>query len=366
MATFKDTGSGFWAEQDDDAVLDYALDWSDLLKGGDTIASSVWTCSDPALIMTNMSFAGSFSAVWLSGGVAGTWYTLKNTVNTTAGRRDQRKVMLFVRDAVMDSPLGTALFPNKFTAIAKMRRDRLQMLANTILPDVSVADDYLWDKIVAAESSLAHTLRVEFQPTRFFPSQPTQAQIDELGGMPWKLDAGYDYSQDNYSGDKWGMIKTRNKPLQSVISMKMLYPTPNSVIVDVPPDWIRFDGDGGQIQIVPTGTSYPTMLGGLFMNSLAGSRTLPFTIALDYVAGIANAAREYPELTDVVFKMASLKIIEDGFLPQSGSISADGLSQSMSIDMSKYEDSVDAAINGGKGSNGGLMAKINGIRFAVM
>jgi len=69
---------------------------------------------------------------------------------------------------------------------------------------------------------------------------------------------------------------------------------------------------------------------------------------------------------DAVLKKAALKILEDAFLPQSGSISADGLSQSMSVDMDKYHDAIDRILNGGKGSNGGLMTAIHGVRFGVM
>jgi len=180
------------------------------------------------------------------------------------------------------------------------------------------------------------------------------------------LTPAYDYSPDNFAGDKWGMIVTRQKPVQSIISLKFLYPTPNSVVVDVPHDWIRFDGRYGQIQIVPTGTSYPSMMGGMFMSHLSGGKTLPFTVALEYVAGIANAAKQYPELVDVVMKLAAVKIVEDGFMPQSGSISADGLSQSLSVDVSKYHESVDLVLNGPAGSNGGLMSRIHGIRMMVL
>jgi hypothetical protein len=38
----------------------------------------------------------------------------------------------------------------------------------------------------------------------------------------------------------------------------------------------------------------------------------------------------------------------------------------MSVDVSKYEDSIEQIINGGSGSNGGLMTKINGIKMLVM
>lgn len=367
MASFNENSAGLWAEQGASANLDYSLDYSDLCVNGDVIASSNWTCSDPAIVITNKSFQGAFASAWFSGGVVGVWYKLVNSIVTQAGRADSRTVLLFISESTaQESPLGTALFPNKFTAINKLRRDRLMLLANSLLPEITVHDDYLWDKLVAAESQISHTLRCKFEPTRFFPSQPTPEQIAALGSMPWDIDPAYDYSPDNYLGDKWGFIQTRQKPVQSVVSMKFLYPTPNNVIVEVPLDWIRMDGRAGQIQILPTGTSYPTMMGGMFMSQLSGGRSLPFTISLEYVAGLKDAAKTYPELVDAVMKMAAVKIVEDSFMPQSGSISADGLSQSMSVDVSKYEDSVETIINGPSGSNGGLMSKINGIRMVVM
>jgi hypothetical protein len=257
---------------------------------------------------------------------------------------------LFIRDVV----------------IAKLRRDRLALAAAGAMPDVALSDDFLWDKLLAAEAEVRHTLRVPLRAARFFPRQPTPEQLEPLPvGTPWDLDPAYDYNPDNFSGDKWGYIVTRQKPVQSIVGMKFVYPSPQQTIVDVPADWIRADLRYGHVQLVPTGTAYQTLLGGLFMSSLSGGKTLPFTVDLDYIAGLSNVATEYPDLIDAVIKLAVVKIVEDGFMPQSGSISADGLSQSMSVDAAKYRDAVDAIMNG-SGSNGGLVARIHGIRMMVM
>jgi hypothetical protein len=259
----------------------------------------------------------------------------------------------------------SALFV-KDIAVERMRADSLMLAASGVLPAVSLSDEFLWDKLRSAEAEIAHTLRVPLAPTRFFTSAPSDAQIAALpSGMPWAIDPAHDYSPNDWYGDKWGLIQTRQKPIQSVVSMKFVYPSPAQTIVDVPADWIRFDGKYGQLQLVPTGTQYQTLLGGLFMSQLSGGRTLPFTIALEYIAGLANAQRDYPDLIDAVYKLASTKIIEDAFLPQSGSISADGLSQSLSVDVSKYHEAVDRVLHG-SGSNGGLMARIHGIRVMAM
>lgn len=366
MATlFVQTESGFTAEQSAGSRLDYGLDWTDFLATtpGDEIASSAWTTEDPSVSLTNAAVDGPITSVWITGGQPGQWYALVNEIETRDGRRDSRVCLLYVRPVVGAS--GSALFPNRLVALAKLRRDRLALLAASIMPDLKLSDDFLWDRLMAAEAQLAHELRVPLQPTRFFAYQPTQAQIAALGSMPWALDPPYDYSPADWYGDKWGFVLTRQKPIQSVVGMKFVYPSPEQTIVDVPADWIRIDGKYGQLQVVPTGTMYQTLLGGIFLSHLTGGKTLPFTVALDYVAGLANVTRDYPDLVDAAVKLAVTKIVEDGFMPQSGSISADGLSQSLSVDVSKYHDAIDRIINGSSG-NGGLMARIHGVRTIVM
>lgn len=362
---FSQTDSGFVAEQNAGSNLDYGLDWSDFLATapGDEIITSTWTPEDPAVSATNAAVSGAITSVWLSVPAAGDqWYAVTNEIVTRDGRRDSRVCLLYIRPAVT---AGSALFPSRLVALAKLRRDRLTMLAASIMPDLKVSDDFLWEKLLAAEAQVGHALRVPLQPTHFFPYDPTPEQIAALGGKPWAVDPPYDYNPSDWYGDKWGMVITRQKPIQSIVGMKFVYPSPAQTIVDVPADWIRADKKYGQVQIVPTGTAYQAMLGGLFMSSLSGGKTLPFTVALEYVAGLANVQKMFPELVDAVVKMAVVKIVQDGFMPQSGSISADGLSQSMSVDVSKYETSVDTILNGENG-NGGLVAAIHGIRSMVL
>lgn len=362
---FSQTDSGFVAEQNAGSNLDYGLDWSDFLATapGDTIASSTWTPEDPAVSATLAAVSGAITSVWLSVPAAGDqWYAITNEIVTTAGRRDSRVCLLYIRPAIN---AGSALFPSRLVALAKLRRDNLVLLAGSIMPDLKVSDDFLWSKLLAAEAHVSHALRVPLAPTHFFPYDPTPEQIAALAGKPWAVDPPYDYNPGDWYGDKWGLVLTRQKPIQSIVDMRFVYPSPAQTIVAVPADWIRADKKYGQVQIVPTGTAYQTMLGGLFMSNLSGGRTLPFTVALEYVAGLANVTRDFPDLVDAVMKMAVVKIVQDAFMPQSGSISADGLSQSLSVDVSKYEGTVDTILNGADG-NGGLMARIHGIRAMVL
>jgi len=262
---------------------------------------------------------------------------------------------------------NSALFPDKAGTILKMRTERLMLAYSSALPSVTLTDDYIWGKLRAAESEIAHTLRVPLAPTVFFPQTPTAGEITALNGQAWAIDPGYEYSAESFGyNDKWGMIKMRNKPLQSVSRVRFAYPGGAGSYYDLPLDWLRMDKKYGTIQFVPSSTAFVAPLNNFVMQAIGGGRSIPLAIQITYVAGLANAASDYPELVDVVMKKASLKIIEDAFLPQSGSISADGLSQSMSVDMDKHHDTIDRILNGGKGSNGGLMSAIHGVRFGVM
>lgn len=284
---------------------------------------------------------------------------ITSTVPTIAKRfrlvveaaNEVQRSALFVRDIAVD----------------RLRSDSLMMSARGAMPAVTVSDDYLWDKLRAAEAETAHELRVPLAPTAFFPAQPTPEEITALAGKPWAIDAGYDYHpQDFAHNDRWGFIKLRNKPLVSVSRVRFAYPGGPTAHYDLPLDWLRVDAKHGQVQFVPSSTAFAAPLNAFVMQAIGQGRTIPLAIQISYVAGLADAHRNYPELIDLIMKKASLKTIEDAYLPQSGSISADGLSQSVSNDMSKHAETIDRIMNGGKGSNGGLMAAIHGVRMGVL
>ncbi len=257
---------------------------------------------------------------------------------------------LFVRDLVVD----------------EIRRDRIMAAATSLLAGIEVSDDYIWDKVRAAESEVAHTLRVPLVPTKFFPIKPTQAQIDALEGMAWAVDPAYDYHPDMFHFEKWGYFIARQRPIISVESLRFAYPSQESGFFDIPLDWIRIDAKYGHVRLVPSSPAVFATMDAFIMTALASSRSIPFMIQLSYTAGLEDVDQNYPELPDIVKRLAVLKIVSDTFLPQSGSISADGLSQSISVDMDKYQEAIDAALNGPPGANGGLVAKLHGIRTLVI
>jgi hypothetical protein len=255
----------------------------------------------------------------------------------------------------------TSLFI-KDIVVNEIRTDRLMAAAAGVLQDVKVSDDYLWEKVRTAEAEITHTLRVPLVPTRYFPLPPSDAQIEALDGMAWEIDPPYDYDPSMFKGDRWGYFITRKRPIISVERLRFNYPASNDGYMDIPADWIKADNRYGHLRLVPNSPAiFATMsvyvLGGMF-----ASQSIPNMIELEYTAGLTDVSTKYPELLDVIKKLAVLKIVGDAYLPQSGSISADGLSESLSVDMSAYHDSIDEILNGPKGSNGGLMTQIHGIR----
>lgn len=83
--------------KDPDATLDYGFDWSDWLAAGETIADSDWDI--PAEIINEDEETGTDATkVWLSGGTAGTSYTITNTITTSAGRIDERSMLIIVEE----------------------------------------------------------------------------------------------------------------------------------------------------------------------------------------------------------------------------------------------------------------------------
>lgn len=252
-------------------------------------------------------------------------------------------------------------------AITEMRSERLLLMAQTFFPSVTFSDDFLWAKIVAAEQETARDLRVPLIPTQYYGVEPTALQLAaKPAGMPWRIDPAQDYDPDFFQGEKWGFLVLRHKPIIAVQEVQFAYPSPTTGFFDFPLDWLRIDKKYGHVRFVPASSTFVAPLNAFLLQALGGGRTIPFAFNITYQAGLSDARGEYPQLLDVIKRRAVLKIIEDGFLPSSGSISADGLSQSLSINMEQYRDMIQTTLFGAKGMNGGLMTAIHGIKVSSL
>lgn len=92
--------------KDPDALVDYGCDWTAWLES-DAIMTSSWSVIVPAgapagshLIILGSPPAeinGKVTRVWVSDGVAGVIYELRNRITTVAGRRNDQTLKIACR-----------------------------------------------------------------------------------------------------------------------------------------------------------------------------------------------------------------------------------------------------------------------------
>jgi len=83
--------------KDPDAVLDYAFDWSSWLQSGETISSYSITV-DSGLTKESDNESDGVVTVWLSGGTAGSEYTVSCKITTSMSRTDERSMTIKVME----------------------------------------------------------------------------------------------------------------------------------------------------------------------------------------------------------------------------------------------------------------------------
>ena len=77
---------------DPEANLDYSVDWTDWI-GTDTISSVTWTVPT-GLTKGIQTKTDTIATVWISGGTAGTSYSVECKITTAGGRTDERTITL--------------------------------------------------------------------------------------------------------------------------------------------------------------------------------------------------------------------------------------------------------------------------------
>lgn len=82
-------------EKDPQAVLDWIFTWDDWLDAGETIVDSVMTVS-AGLVLDSDTNSTTTATAWLSGGTAGTVYSVANRITTSVGRVDERTITVRV------------------------------------------------------------------------------------------------------------------------------------------------------------------------------------------------------------------------------------------------------------------------------
>ena len=239
---------------------------------------------------------------------------------------------------------GTALFPDRAQAIESVRQ--MLRLGGTFESLCALTADQIWAALTAAEAEAERALRVSFSPVEILPESATQAERDafDAAETPWIEEPGYDLEDEFFLGDRWGYLVTRRTPILAVHRLRIVYPTPASGVFDLPLDWIRLDKKYGHVRIVPGTQLFAAPLSIGILQALGGGRGIPQAVQLWYRAGLTDAAKHYPDLVDLVRRMAMLRLLKALFPAAASSISADGLSESLSIDLAKLADSIEAEL----------------------
>lgn len=251
-----------------------------------------------------------------------------------------------------------ALFHSLSDAVAELRADRL---ATPAFGGQTFSEPHLERMVRSAEAQAERALRVFFGRVEVLPDDNDQATRDALdaAGTRWVEDPGYDLDPKFFQGDRWGFLALRHKPAISVTSFRFIYPHPYAGVFDVPADWIRLDKHYGHINLVPGTHSFTAPLSAWVMQVMGGGRTIPRMLQLRYSAGIVNPDRDYPELADLVLQMAALETLKAMMPPSSGSISADGLSQSRNITLGDFQSDIDTRTER-------LRQAIHGVQFTCL
>lgn len=241
-----------------------------------------------------------------------------------------------------------------------LRRDRLGFPSPILASLQGLSDEFLHAQLLAAEADTERALRAYLTPTEVLPDGATDAEKSALdqAGTRWVEEPGYDLEPDMFLAGNWFYLVLRHTPVISIHSIKFAFPSATSTIWDVPAGWIRLDKKAGHVRIVPGTLMSSAPISTWIMQMLSMGRNVPQVIQVRYKSGLENIQSEYPDLLDLVAKSAIVRIADDSFVPGSGSISADGLSRSISLDMKEIRAQIDRRMDR-------LRDAIHGMRMIV-
>jgi hypothetical protein len=255
------------------------------------------------------------------------------------------------------------LFADRAGAVGRLSQDRLVGIAQNYLPGHTFSPDYLYSKIIAAEAHAGHALRVFLEPVEVFPEGTPQADIDAwVLANPDKRhveEPGYDWDPEFFRGNQWGFFEVRHRPIIAITSVQFMYPSTDQSLYEFPIQWIRMDKKYGHVRIVPTGNATSLPLNAWLLSVYGGGRMMPHMLRIRYTSGLKDARADYPDLIDLIYQVAAVGILEDVQVPSSTSISADGLSQSNSVDVMKLREGVDKKMDD-------LRRAIHGVSMAFL
>lgn len=237
----------------------------------------------------------------------------------------------------------SAFFTNQVAAAAAMRDGPLGVAEINQPGLLSLPDSYLFQKICAAEAEISRRVGVPLSPTEVFTRAPTDIEIAALNGGPYIVEPGYALEPGFFTPPHFGYLALRMRPVISISSLVLAYPNQDGATFNVPLSWLRLDPKYGQLHLYPSAQAISAPLTLFIMQAMGAGYTIPDMIQVRYRAGLQET--DYPDVIDVTLRLALCRILGDAMLPQSASISADGLSQSNSIDVGKLQQEVERQIS---------------------
>lgn len=203
--------------------------------------------------------------------------------------------------------------------------------------------------LVDSEDYYSRALSLQYKPTRVFsdtwgrqhqvfPDSSVAALPDDYDEVKDLDEPGYDYTTDYWHDERWGFLLLNRRPVLDITQVFFAFPGVNPVFT-VPTTWIRPDRKMGLIQIVPSSTAAVlATLTAYVLGVLAGGRSMPQAVYVDYVAGLNEAEwlAHHSDLLQAIKLRAMvdiLGIVATAAAPSgvsSSSLSIDGLARSRS------------------------------------
>lgn len=243
----------------------------------------------------------------------------------------------------------------------EIRSDYLFGLIQAIRPNGDFSDDYLLKKIRQAEDNTERDLGILLQ-TQIIRSEGVPGLATGAPGANCDIsEPAYDYYSDFFDGDRWGWIRLRRYPIQSVQSVVFAYPNIDNTIFTVPASWIRVDAPFGLVRLVPDKVAVYASFSAYILSVFSGGRGVPQSLFVNYTAGLGGSQGMMANDVDIlehVKRVVALEIARDAMLPNSFSNSADGISQNFSAALKDYRDEIAA-------DRKTLRDKIKGVRMVV-
>lgn len=259
-----------------------------------------------------------------------------------------------------------SIFTNPADAVAELQNVRIPMMATSPGLAACAASaklegaTYFARKVQAAEAEVARRLAVFLEPTEIFPvNPPTSDDLVAIGETPWAIEPAYDMPDNFISNVFAGFLQLNQRPLISVSNIQVIHPATNQSVYDIPITWTRLDYKHAQLTVTPAGLANSAPVSMFALQMFTSGMPFPHMIWIRYRAGLQRYDPVVPDVQDVLLRLAALRVLEDKFLPQSGSISADGLSRSTSQDLSKHRDAIEAQL-------ANLRDAINGVMLGIM